>query len=58
MHPDIPISYVEAHAAPISVLLQLEVIADSHDRIQRRRDFLADHERAVAAAAARRRRGR
>lgn len=56
MHPDIPMSYTEAHAAPISVLLQAEVIADELDRIAERRRFLAAHEAAHRAALQRRRR--
>lgn len=46
MHPEIPIDYVAAHNAPISVLLQLDVLADSLDRIARRRALLEAHERA------------
>ena len=47
MHPHIPMSYTEAHAAPISVLLQAEILADEIDRIEERRAFLAAHEAAV-----------
>lgn len=46
MHPDLPIDYVTAYDAPISVLLQLDVQADIEDRIARRRALLEAHERA------------
>lgn len=40
MDPEIPIDYATAHEAPISVLLQLEVIADARARIARRRALI------------------
>lgn len=56
MHPEIPMTYAEANAAPISLLLQCEVLADSIDRIARRRRLLEQHKAALRASAARRRR--
>jgi hypothetical protein len=58
MHPEIPMSYTEAHTAPISVLLQAEVLADTLDRIAARRRLLDEHKRAHRAAQKGRRRGR
>lgn len=58
-HPEIPMSYTEAYSAPISVLLQAEVLADVKDRIARRRRLLDEHARNHAANVSRRaKRGR
>ena len=55
MDPDIPISYAEAYAAPISVLVQLEVLADARDRIGRRRALIEANADALRASQGRRR---
>ena len=55
MHDEIPISYMEAHDAPISVLVQLEVMADALDRIAARRELLAANDAALRASQGRRR---
>ena len=47
MHPKIPLSLVEAHEAPIDLILQAEVMLAYVERTERRRALEAAHRQAV-----------
>ncbi len=47
MNPRIPLSFVEAHNAPLTVLLQAEALMLSWERIDKRKRLLANHRKHI-----------
>jgi hypothetical protein len=50
MHPALPITLIDAERLPVRLLLQAEVWADAHDRVERRTALRRAHDAALKRA--------